>query len=181
MKPVRILRNKIPIEIIALLLSSLIFCCSMWVFIPESISRWIFGLCSVVVIWAVVHALVKDNWVELNPVQGTVESMRTSWDFNRRKASYQVSEFAHVRTMLIYNQVSSTYQARIELVTKDRKKALEVNTFDAVFEKLPLWSFRLLRESIENPNAIALRRQVSEILDIPDHGYREDLEISLLP
>jgi hypothetical protein len=181
MKPVRILRNKIPPEIIVLLLSCLVFFCCMWVFIPSPASHWIFGICIVAATWTVVHALVKDNWVELNPVLGTVVSMRTSWYFNLRKTSYQVSEFAHVRTTLIYNQVSSTYQARIELVTKDRKKALEINTFDAVFEKLPPWSFRLLRESIENPNAIALRTQVSEILDIPDHGYSEDLEISLLP
>ena len=130
--------------------------------------------------WAVVHALLKDCWVELNPVLGTVVSMRTSWYFNRRKTSYEVSEFAHVRTMLIYDQVSATYQARIELVTKDRKKALEINTFDATFEKLPSWSFRLIRKSVENPRAITLRRKVAEILDIPDHGYSEDSQISLL-
>jgi hypothetical protein len=181
MSPARFLRNKISPVIIVLLLSCLVFFCCMWLFIPSPASYWIFGICIVAATWAVVHALVKDNRVELNPVLGTVDSMRTSWYFNRRKTSYLVSEFAHVHTMFMYRQVSSTYQARIELVTEDRKKALEVNTFDAVFEKLPPWSFRLLRESIENPNAIALRRQVSEILDIPDHGYSEDLEISLLP
>jgi hypothetical protein len=153
----------------------------MWVFIPSPASHWIFGLCIVAATWAVVHALVKDNWVELNPVLGTVVSMRTSWYFSRQKTSYKVSEFAHVRTMLIYRQVSSTYQARIELVTKNHQKALEINTFDAVFEKLPPWSFHLIRESIENPNGITLRRQVSEMLDIQDLGYSEDLEISLLP
>lgn len=110
----------------------------------------------------------------------TVVSTRTSWYFNRRKTTYEVSEFAHVRTMLIYDQVSATYQARIELVTKDRKKALEINAFDATYEKLPSWSFHLLRKSIENPEAITLRTRVSEILDIPDHGYSKDSEISLL-
>jgi hypothetical protein len=107
--------------------------------------------------------------------------MRTSWYFKRRQTSYRASEFEAVRTTLIYEPTSATYQARVELVTKDRSEVLEIDTFEAIFEKLPTWSFHLLRESIEDPKGITLRKQVSELLGIPDHGYNKESKVSLLP
>jgi hypothetical protein len=181
MKPVRVLRRKTPPEMMALLLIFLAFFFCMRVSFSDQNARWIFSIFIGISALAVVHALFKDNWVELNPAAGTIVSMRTSWYFKRRETSYLVSEFAAVRTTLIYDPISATHQARVELVTKDRNTALEIDTFGAIFEKLPAWSFHLLRESIEDPKGITLRRQVSEILGIPDHGYSQEVKISLLP
>jgi hypothetical protein len=120
--------------------------------------------------WIGVFAVVQKNLCQINTRKRTVTSTMTTWYFKKIATQYSWDHFCIVRTVFMYS--SESQQNRVELVSKDMQSVLPIAFFPAITKRNGRSLFA--KYEYENPMAIQMRVEISQLMSLPDQGYVQE-------
>jgi hypothetical protein len=121
-------------------------------------------------VWVGVFAFTQKNLCQISARKRTVTSIMTTWYFKKVATQYSWDHFCIVRTVFMYS--GERQQSRVELVSKDMQSVLPIAFFPAITK--PNGRSLFAKYEYENPMAIQMRSELSQLMSLPDQGYVQE-------